>query len=233
MIRRVLEAYDVSKKPGQADVKVDGFQTEPDWEEPEPESPMAQYAVDEEDEDENENINKQAVRQALACLMNDADNLPGIGRRVERVVRQVGTADIYFDDGSWVSATVEDPQPRTSDEQAVVDAIYNQGGRCSGGCGGRCSKHAKLETVDMIAATRGDEFLGAVDSNKAGARSPYYWKVKVDTPFDLWLLRRVPLDLAEQLADFGLPSSRLRRGRDVWRKVRRYAAPRPFKSLSG
>jgi hypothetical protein len=148
-----------------------------------------------------------------ACLLNDPTNLPSVGNAVERMVQNDNELDIYFDDGSWVSAKVEQPT-----------------GGC--GCGGSCStKTAAEEAVDLIAAVRNDEFLGAKDSTSMGAKDASVWQFSVDPPFDLYLLKNVPLDLAEQLVDFGTPAGRLRDGKKVWRMARKYAASRPFKRV--
>ena len=61
------------------------------------------------------------------CLINDPTNLPSIGSVVERIVTTEAGADIYFEDGSWVSASVQQPQ------------VPSTGGcGCGGSAGMRC-----------------------------------------------------------------------------------------------
>jgi len=156
-----------------------------------------------------------------ACLINDPSNLPLIGNVVERMVTTAAGVDIYFDNGAWVSASVEDDEPKTG------------GCGCGGSCGGNCScKTAAEVTVDLVAPVRGAEFLGAQDSTRMGSKDPGVWMFSgKEAPFGLYMLKSVPLRLAEQLVDFGTPSSRLKNGKAVWKLVKQYAAPRPFKSV--
>ena len=86
--------------------------------------------------------------------------------------------------------------------------------------------------MDLVAPVRGAEFLGAKDSTRMGSKDPGVWMFSgKDAPFGLYMLKNVPLRLAEQLVDFGTPSSRLKNGKAVWKLVKQYAAPRPFKSV--
>jgi len=167
---------------------------------------------------------KAAVRKAIACLVNDAESLPQIGRRVERIVRQVGKADIYFDDGSFVSADVDDPQPATNVEQAVIDQVYGGAPR-----GPSMGHTAASNEVDMVAVVRGPELVGASDARKSGAKDPRFWRLKVDGPFDLYQLRGVPMGEAILLSDIGTRASRIRNPREGWTRARKFADPRPFK----
>jgi len=204
-------AYDEKSDPDEADVEVDGEGENLDWDE------SATGWMD---------AKKAAVRHAVACLVNDAGSLPGIGRRVERVVRQVGTVDIYFDDGSFVSATVDDPQPSTNEEQAVVDQVYGDLPR------GPAMGHTGAgPEVDMVAAVRGAEMLAAADARKRGALDPRYWRLRTEGPFDLYRLRGVPMREAVLFSDVGTRTSRLRSARQAWTMARRHADPRPFQRV--
>jgi hypothetical protein len=193
-------AYDEKDDSDPADVEVDGDSEDTDWAEP---------AADWMDE------KKAAVRRVVACLVNDPESLPQIGRRVERIVRQVGSADIYFDDGSFVSATVSDPQPATHEQQAVVDEIYR----------------TAQPNVDMVAAVDRRDLLGARDARKHGAKSPRFWAQLVEGPFELFMLRDVPMNLARPLNDFPTRVSRLRNPRQAWDVARKHAEPRSFARL--
>jgi hypothetical protein len=195
-------AYDEEDQPQEDDVEDGGDSEDTNWAEP---------AADWMD------TKKAAVRKAIACLMNDATSLPQIGRRVERIVRQVGTADIYFDDGSFVSAQVEDPQQQSS----------SPGGGC--GCKHASCIHTAAPTVDMVAAVRANrELLGARDARKVGVRTPRWWTYQTDPPFDLWILRDVPMGLARELADFPLRAPRLRNPRQGWSMAQEFAENGPF-----
>lgn len=167
-----------------------------------------------------------AVRKVLACLINDAANLPEIGRHVERIVRRVGTVDIYFDDGSFVSATVEDPQPRTNEEAEVIESVY---GAPQSGCGCKHAncKHAQQE-IEMVAAVYFRELLGARDARKTGAKTPRFWSYLVEGPFELYMLRDVPINLARDLNDFPSRRTRLHNPRQAWQIAQKYADSRPF-----
>lgn len=162
---------------------------------------------------------KAAVRQAIACLMNDAQSLPGVGRRVERVVRQVGTADIYFDDGSFVSAQVEDVPP---------SGVSPKKPGC--GCKHAHCKHAS-QGVDLVAAVHRGELLGAVDARKHGAGDLRYWQAKIEPPFELHRLSDVPMRLAIPFTDIGTRSARIRSGKQGWHMAREFVSGRPFKQL--
>lgn len=172
-----------------------------------------------------------AVRKIMACFLNDAQNLPQIGRRVDRIVRQVGAVDIYFDDGSFVSATVTDPQPSTSDEAAVIERVYGAPTKAkSCGCKKASCEHRRqaAPTVDMVAAVRRGELLGAMDARKRGASDVRFWGFQVDSPFELYKLEDVPMALARPLNDFPR-SSRFRDGKQAWRIAQKHAQGRPFK----
>jgi hypothetical protein len=155
-----------------------------------------------------------------ACLLNDPMNLPSVGNAVERMVQNDNELDIYFDDGSWVSAKLEKPS-----------GGCGCGGSC--GCGGACStKTAAEDMVDLVAVVRDGEFLGAKDANRMGAKDAAVWQFSgIDRPFDLYLLKNVPLMVAEPLVDFGTPAGRLRDGKKAWRMARKYAGSRPFKRV--
>lgn len=172
-----------------------------------------------------------AIRKVMACLVNEAQNLPQIGRRVDRIVRQTGVVDIYFDDGSFVSATVKDPQPSTSDEAAVIERVYGVPTKAkSCGCKTAACEHRREATsaVDMVAAVRRGELLGAMDARKRGASDTRFWGFQVEGPFGLYRLEGVPMELARSLNDFPR-SSRLRDGKHAWRAAQKYAEGRPFK----
>lgn len=170
-------------------------------------------------------------RVVVACLLNDAQNLPDIGRRVDRIVRRTGTVDIYFDDGSFVSASVTDPQPATSEEAAVIERVYGTPAKPkSCGCKHASCKHAQ-QTVDMVAAVRGNEMLRAMDVNKRGAHDPRLWRHLVEGPFDLYVLHDVPMGAARTFADLGARGTHPRSGRQVWQMARRHAEPRPFRRV--
>lgn len=189
-----------NKPPQDAAVTVDGEEMDTDWDEPATEWMTAK---------------KAAVRQVLGCMMNDAANLPQVGRKINRIVQQQGTVDIYFEDGSFVSAQVTDPlEPQT-------------------GCG--CKKahcaHTKeaAPTIDMVAAVWKNELLGAMDVRKHGAKDMRFWGARVDPPFELYMLKDVPMDLARPLNDFPVRASRLQGPRKAWSIARQHADNRSFK----
>lgn len=201
-----------------ADLEINGVPSKTDWSEPAAEWMEAKQA---------------AVRKVLACLVNDAQNLPQIGRRVDRIVRQTGTADIYFDDGSFVSATVSDPQPRTSDEAAVIESVYGVPTKAkSCGCKKASCVHVANPVINMVGAVRRNELLGAMDVRKRGAKDGRFWSYKIDGPFELYLLEDVPLDLARALTDFPTRTTRLRNGRHAWTVAQQHAVGRPFKRVT-
>ena len=99
------------------------------------------------------------------------------------------------------------------------------------------AKKAAVHTVmaansmDMIAAVRSGELLGAMDVNRRGASDVRFWGINVGTPFELYRLRGVPLRDALPLNDFGSRMTRLRDGRQGWALGRRYADSHPFKRV--
>jgi len=201
------------------DLEVDGTPMKTDWDQP---------AWD-------DDTKKAAVRKMVACLMNEAGNLPEIGRRVDRVVRRIGTVDIYFDDGSFVSASVIDPQPSTHEEAAVIERVYGTPSKPkSCGCKQASCAHTKqaVPVIDMVAAVFRDELLGAMDIRKRGAKEGRFWSYKIEGPFELYRLEDVPLPLARELTDFPKRSPRLPNSRQAWRRVREFASGRPFKRVS-
>lgn len=90
---------------------------------------------------------------------------------------------------------------------------------------------AAAASVDMVAAVRGGELLGAMDANRRGAGDVRFWGVKTGTPFDLYRLRDVPVRDAVPLNDFGSRTTRLSGARQAWALARKYAEPRPFKRV--
>jgi len=204
-------------QPQEDDLEVDGEPMDTDWDESATDWMTAK---------------KAAVRNVVACLMNDAGSLPQIGRRVERIVRQVGTADIYFDDGSFVSATVSDPQPRTNEEAAVIESVYGQPAPAkSCGCKKACTHKQAGPVIDMVAAVHKNELLGAMDVRKYGARDPRFWGYKVSGPFELHKLIDVPVDMARALTDFPTRMGRLRNPRHAWSMAQSHARGGPFKRV--
>jgi hypothetical protein len=160
-----------------------------------------------------------------ACLANDPMNLPSIGRSVDRMVTNAQGVDIYFDDGSWVSASVDQPG---EDEEGGCGCGGDCGGSC--GCGGKTA--AGEATVDLVAAVRGNELLGAKDSSQMGAKTPGVWMFSgAEAPFGLFMLSGVPLKTAEQVVDFGTRGGRLKDGNAVWKLIKRYSARSPFKAV--
>ena len=85
--------------------------------------------------------------------------------------------------------------------------------------------------LDMVAAVRGREMLGALDVNRRGALDVRFWGVKVGVPFELFRLHDVPMRDAVPLNDFGSRSTRLRDGKQAWALARRYAESQPFKRV--
>lgn len=203
LIRRALAEQRRPKKPGEAELDVDGVEMDTDWDEPATEWMQEKRA---------------AVKRVMASLVNEPDNLPEIGRRVDRVVRQVGTADIYFDDGSWVSANVDDPQPDTSDEAAVIEKVY---GKPSGAC--PCGYKASA-LPPLVAALREDELLGVVDARTRGATDPSLWRLRLEPPFDLHVVRgaKVPP------GSFKIRSASVEDRRRLWVLLREHVKPRPL-----
>lgn len=191
-----------------ADMIVDGVPMSTDWDESATDWMTAKQA---------------AVRNVVACLVNDAKSLPQIGRRVDRIVRQVGKVDIYFDDGSFVSATVRDPQPSTSDEAAVIERVYGVPTKAKS-----CGCKTASPSVDMVAAVRRGELLGAMDARKHGASDVRFWGFQVDGSFELYRLEDVPMSVARPLNDFPR-SSRFRNGRQAWLEAKKYVKGAPFK----
>lgn len=203
LIELWAQASEQEDDPQEADLEVDGESMDTDWDEPATDWMTAK---------------KTAVRTVIACLVNDAANLPQIGRRVERIVRRVGTADIYFDDGSFVSATVSDPP------------LDGQPKSC--GCKKACF-HAKkaVPVIDMVAAVYKNELLGTMDIRKHGARDSRFWGYKVDGPFELFRLTDVPLGLARALTDFPTRMGPLRSPRHAWSIAQDHVDGRAFKRL--
>jgi len=211
-----VRGYDQEHQPQEADVEVDGAPMNTNWAEPAWDS-----------------TKQAAVRKVMACLMNDAKSLPQIGRRVDRIVRQVGTADLYFDDGSFVSVQVTDPQPRTDQEAAVIEAVYGvKTPAKSCGCKKASCVHTAAPTIDMVAAVHRNQLLGAMDVRKHGAKDTRFWGYKVDGPFELYLLKDVPMDLARHLTDFPTRTSRLRNPKHAWGIIQEYVAGRTIKRVS-
>lgn len=176
-------------------------------------------------------LRKGAVhRVVVGCMINDPENLPEIGRRVDRIVRTPGSATVYFDDGSWILASVEDPQPATAEEQQVVDQVYGKPAQSGCDCKHAHCKHAQ-QIVDMVAAIRDGALLRAMDVTKRGATEPRMWRYLVDGPFDLYLLKDVPLNQAMAFADFGVRGSRFRDGKQAWTAAKRHAESRPIQRV--
>jgi len=200
-------AYKKTHDPGAADVEVGGISLEPTFDDP---------AWDDE--------KKAAVRRVLASIVNRPENLPQVGRRVETVVRRPGSVDIRFDDGSSVGASVDDPEPAPREEATVIDRIY--------GTSPKRAATTDVDTVDMVAAVRDGELLGAMDVGRRGSLDPRFWKLHVDAPFDLHVLRDVPMSLAVPLADFGTRATRLHDPEQAWVVARRFADPRPVRRLA-
>lgn len=181
----------------------------------------------------SEAYSKVTGRELVACFVNQSKELPDIGRRVDKILRQTGVVYIYFDDGSFVSASVQDPQPATNEEAAVVERIYGTPTKPkSCGCKTAVCKHA-MTTVDMVAAVSKGSLLRAMDKDRRDAKNPSMWRflLENDRPFDLWLLHDVPLGLATVLADFGSRSTRFSDGGQAWGLARRYAEGRPFRRV--
>jgi hypothetical protein len=88
------------------------------------------------------------------------------------------------------------------------------------------------ETVDMIAAVRDGALLGAMDVGRRGAQDPRFWKLHFDPPFDLHMLRGVPLGIAVPFADFGSRVTRLRNPEQAWAMARQFADPRPLRRVA-
>ena len=85
--------------------------------------------------------------------------------------------------------------------------------------------------MDMVAAVRDGEMLGAMDANRRGARDIRFWGIKTGTPFELYLMHDVPVRDALPLNDFGSRATRFRDGKQAWATARRYAETRPFKRV--
>lgn len=157
------------------------------------------------------NAKKAAVRKVMACMINDVASLPPIGARVERITLQAGAGHVYFEDGSFVAFSIEDMMPKQSPSP--------------------CSHTAAAGALDMVAAVRGHEMLGALDVNRRGAQDVRFWGVKVGAPFELYRLHEVPMRDAVPLNDFGSRTTRLRDGKQAWALARRYAESQPFKRV--
>lgn len=90
---------------------------------------------------------------------------------------------------------------------------------------------ANPAALDMVAAVRGRHLLGAIDAGRRGAHDVRFWGAQHEAPFELYLLRGVPMRDAVLLADFGSRTTRLRDGSQAWNLGRRYAEARPFKRV--
>lgn len=82
------------------------------------------------------------------------------------------------------------------------------------------------DTVDMVALVKGDELIKATDQVRRGS-NPNFWRTK--GPFALYLLKSVPLTMAEKLVDHGERRGfSFKSNRDAWLSAKIYAQPRPF-----
>jgi len=157
------------------------------------------------------NAKKAAVRKVMACAINDVSNLPPIGARVKRIVLQEGVGHLYFEDGSYVGFSIEDMMPKQSPTPCGHSVL------------------AAPSSMDMVAAVRDGELLGAIDAHRRGAQDVRFWAIKVGAPFDLYALHDVPVRDARPLNDFGSRNTRFRTGEQAWAAARRYAESWPFR----
>lgn len=192
-------AYNQKNKPQEADIEVDGESLGTDWDEP-----AADWI----------NAKKAALRK-ISCVLNESENLPTIGNTVERIVRQLGLVDIYFEDGSFVSAKVLEKAPGINTKPTT-------------GCG--CQKEASA-SISMVAAVHKGELLGAMDERKNKAKDPKFWSFKIDGPFELYLLKKVPMEIAEHLTDFPSRASRFKNPKHAWTEARKFSIGNPFKKI--
>ncbi len=97
----------------------------------------------------------------------------------------------------------------------------------------RVAARYATETLDMVAAVSGDQLLGAKDFLNRKFHNPTVWPAaKRGVYFQLIKLQRVPLDLAERLADVGTSASSFPNGRVAWQAAKRYALPKPLATLA-
>jgi len=93
----------------------------------------------------------------------------------------------------------------------------------------RVADRYAADTITMIAAVSAGQLLGAQDAINRKYLDPARWSAaKRGVLFELMLLRRVPFDLAERLADVGTPASDFPNSRAAWATAKRYADPNPF-----
>lgn len=155
---------------------------------------------------------RAAVRTVMGAFINDTCRLPAIGARTERIELQEGMGRVFFEDGTTISFSINDLRPKQSEPPCHLVM-------------------AAPESVDMVAAVRDGELLGAMDVNRRGARDVRFWGIKAGTPFELYVLHDVPMWDATVLADFGSRITRIRDGRRAWGLARRYAESHPFKRV--
>ena len=74
------------------------------------------------------------------------------------------------------------------------------------------------------------ELLGAMDARRRGATDGALWRLRVASPFDLYVLRGVPRELAREL-DVAPRGVRPRCAREAWTTARRHADPRPLRRV--
>ena len=84
------------------------------------------------------------------------------------------------------------------------------------------SNKVSSESVSLWAAViDGDRLLGVTDM--AAGRNPAFWKSEAKSkPVEVYLLKKVPIDLAEVLADQGTPAQFYPNGVEAWKVARRY-----------
>jgi hypothetical protein len=83
------------------------------------------------------------------------------------------------------------------------------------------------DTVTLVVAVEDDDLVGATDDMFDGRR-PSSWS-HLQGPFKLYLLREVPLSIAERIIDHPRPGGAgLRSDKMAWRVAQPFADDRPF-----
>lgn len=146
-----------------------------------------------------------ALRHRTAALINRTDCLPAVGSRVAHVSvdAEYGIAELVFESGHKLAVHIDLNLGPATDKDAVKTAS---------------------PSVDMLAAVSRGQLLEAHDFINRRYHNPKAWKsAKRGKAFELVRLRRVPIDLAEDLADIGTAASPFRTSRAAWQAARKFA----------
>jgi len=93
----------------------------------------------------------------------------------------------------------------------------------------RLADRVSAETLDMVALVQGDEMVAASDEVRRAADPTFWPQYRTGQPFALYLLRNVPIDLAEKLVDHGHRGGfQFANNRAAWRAAKSFAESRPL-----